>query len=337
MKNLIAIICPVIWLGVHGALADDAFRQLCQEKLAEADGAMTITGEDGWMFLNGELRHLSVGPFWGASAESVGKASKPEWRDPLPAIVDFHESLKEAGVELMLMPVPPKAAIYPDKLDASLSTDINTTTKTFYKLLREKGVNVIDLHPVLTDDEGVTYCKQDSHWSGRGCELAAQKIVETVKDREWLKNAPKITFATEERPTEITGDLYEALKGDKPDKETVPLKFVGMREGNAISPVDPDESSPVLLLGDSHTLVFHAGGDMLARGAGLADQLAHQLGFAIDLIGVRGSGATPARINLYRKSRANTDYLKGKKLVIWCFTAREFSEATSGWRNVPVK
>jgi len=49
---------------------------------------------------------------------------------------------------------------------------------------------------------------------------------------------------------------------------------------------------------------------------------------------VRGSGATPARINLLRQARANPDYLK-KKLVIWCFTAREFTES-NGWQKVPI-
>ena len=88
-------------------------------------------------------------------------------------------------------------------------------------------------------------------------------------------------------------------------------------------------------MGDSHTLVFHAGGDMLAAGAGLADQLAHDLGIAIDVIGVRGSGATPARVNLMRRAKSDPSYLAGKKALIWCFTVREFTEST-GWSKVPV-
>ena len=28
--------------------------------------------------------------------------------------------------------------------------------------------------------------------------------------------------------------------------------------------------------------------------------------------------------------------IKGKKYVIWCFSAREFTESTSGWPKVPV-
>ncbi len=86
-------------------------------------------------------------------------------------------------------------------------------------------------------------------------------------------------------------------------------------------------------MGDSHTLVFH---DFLAERAGLVDQLANELGFAPDLIGTRGSGATPVRITLYRRSLKEPGYLAKKKVVVWCFAAREFTEAAEGWARVPV-
>jgi alginate O-acetyltransferase complex protein AlgJ len=54
----------------------------------------------------------------------------------------------------------------------------------------------------------------------------------------------------------------------------------------------------------------------------------------VDLVAVRGSGATPARVNLLRRARTE-GYLAKKKVVIWCFGAREFTEA-SGWQKVPV-
>jgi hypothetical protein len=85
------------------------------------------------------------------------------------------------------------------------------------------------------------------------------------------------------------------------------------------------------LLGDSHNLVFHAGGDMHAQGAGLPDHLAHQLGFPVDVVAVRGSGATPSRLNLFRRR----DKMKGKRVVIWCLSVREFTEG-QGWRKIPI-
>jgi alginate O-acetyltransferase complex protein AlgJ len=148
-----------------------------------------------------------------------------------------------------------------------------------------------------------------------------------VKPLSWYAALPKQRFAAEERATEIRGDLARMLGLATP--EAVALRVVEAPGGG---PVTPSRESPLLLLGDSYTLVFHAGGDMHARGAGLADQLALELGFPVDLVGVRGSGATPARINLSRRPGG----LAGKKLVVWCFGARELTEAPQGWANVPV-
>jgi alginate O-acetyltransferase complex protein AlgJ len=36
-----------------------------------------------------------------------------------------------------------------------------------------------------------------------------------------------------------------------------------------------------------------------------------------------------------RAARADGNYLVGKKVVIWCFSAREFTES-AGWQKVPV-
>jgi alginate O-acetyltransferase complex protein AlgJ len=355
LKRTIRAISIGLLICCSPAAAQDAkpvedFRRVCGEKAAAANAAetMTVEGRDGWMFLAGELRHVSVGEFWGEAAPRVSKATKPEWSDPLAAILDFKAGLEQAGIELLIVPVPPKAIVYPEMVgDLSSSAAAAEGTprldpdhQKFYELLRARGVDVLDLYSAFSaarfDEAGAVYCKQDSHWSGRGCEIAAKQIAATVANREWLKEATKETFDSEVRETEIDGDLWNAAKGTKPSKETLPLRSVGKREGGALQPVAPDTASPVILLGDSHTLVFHSGGDMHASGAGLADQLALELGFPVDLIGVRGSGATPARISLYRRVRGDADYLKKKKLLIWCFTAREFTEATSGWRIVPV-
>ena len=53
------------------------------------------------------------------------------------------------------------------------------------------------------------------------------------------------------------------------------------------------------------------------------------------VLGVRGSGATPSRVSLYRRAKADPAYLTAKRLVVWCFSAREFTEG-SGRRKVPV-
>ncbi|HUS92993.1 MAG TPA: hypothetical protein VM695_14130 [Phycisphaerae bacterium] len=324
-----------------------AFRAECAAKYEAAVKAdtMTVAGADGWLFFHNELRHLSVGEFWGEKAVQVSRATAGQ--DPLPAILDYQASCRKLGIELVLLPVPPKAIVYADKLSDEVKPDargvpprLDIAHQAFYKLLREKGVTVLD----LTDDllaaraekgSEPVFCKQDTHWSGRACGIAARKIAELVQGRDWVKAIPRKTYDTQATPVQISGDLWRAMKGTKPPAESVTLRLVGTKGALGPTPIEPDPASPVLLLGDSHGLVFHMGGEMHATGAGLVDQMAFEFGCPMELIAVMGSGATPARISLYRKQRRIEGYLKTKKLIVWCFAAREFTES-SGWREVPV-
>jgi len=322
-------------------------------KIADKKYDSVIQGKDGWMFFAPEVRSVSVGKFWGEDAAKVGQAVDPKFADPLPAILDFKAQLDKLGIKLLLVPVPPKSVIYADKISGEIASPVkdgvlprvDTAHREFYQLLREKGVNVLDLTDEFlqkrnTNDDG-HYCKQDTHWSGNGCLLAAYKIKQIIKPGKFSATIPKTpNYQMQVKSVTIKGDLWHSLPAgvQRPKQESVVLVFRGTpdpKNKKNLIPIPTSQSSPVLLLGDSHTLVFHEGGDMHTKGAGLVDQLASNLGFPIDLLGVRGSGATPARTSLLRRARANPNYLKNKKWVVWCFSAREWTES-AGWQKVPI-
>lgn len=329
-----------------------AFREACSKQAEEAASAdrMTIRGTDGWLFLTREVRHMGVGPFWGKDAVAVSRSSRAKHADPLPAIVDFNAQLAKAGIELWLVPVPPKSSIYADKLCPDLIADggirVDPHHQSFFELLTSKGVNVVDLAPAFLaareDDEkqGPVYCKTDTHWSPRGCRLAAVQLAGEIGKRDWSKSLQKQKLDGRETVLEITGDLARIVaeaSGASAVREKLPAKSVVAKGEAGGKPVGTDSASPVLLLGDSHCLVFQIGGeDMHAQGTGLAAQLALELGAPVDMIGVRGSGSTSARRNLLFKARRDKTYLPGKKLVIWCFAARDFTESTEGWRKFTI-
>ena len=135
------------------------------------------------------------------------------------------------------------------------------------------------------------------------------------------------------RDIQIDGDLSKMLASDQKEIEKLSIREISDASGRLL---ESDESSPILLLGDSHVLVFYAGKDLYVKGAGISDQLAFAMSRSVDVIGVRGSGATPARLNLYRKAQRNPKYWAEKKIVVWCFAAREFTE-TDGWRVLPIE
>jgi alginate O-acetyltransferase complex protein AlgJ len=313
---------------------------------AERASAMAVAGREGWLFPVAELRHLAAGKFWGDAAAKVSRASKAEFADPLPAILDFKAQLDKAGIELVVVPVPGKSTIYPDMLSAAVTVApgaapprVDAADQEFMEVLRGAGVRVVDLVPEFlahrSGKEGQLFCKTDSHWSGNGCVVAARLIAAEIKDRPWLAAVPKISVVGVWRTADVAGDLAAPRTGKEPTPERVAIRFVGEKTGDDPEMIEANPKSPVVLLGDSSSLVFHAGADMHAVGAGLADQLTAELGFAMDLVAVQGSGTASARINLLRRSSSDPNYLKAKRLIIWCFVARDFTESQE-WKKVPI-
>ena len=115
----------------------------------------------------------------------------------------------------------------------------------------------------------------------------------------------KIKEAPVKSTIEIKGDLWISLGDNK-----LPTEKVNINTYNKAS--EPDDNSPVLIIGDSHCLIFHSDGDMLAKNSGLLENLASDLGFKADLIVVKGSGANSVRIDLYRKAN-NIEWLNKKR------------------------
>ena len=336
---------------------DEALIQLLFAEAAAAHAqahdadAMAVIGQDGFLFLSRELRHLSAGPFWGEHAQEAGQAPRPDQRDPLPVILDHHRQLSEQGIKLILVPVPPKAVVYPDKLSPRLATSITAAQEktatiprldihhqAFYAILDEHGVQVLDLVPLFLaarqdlDDDRHLYCRQDSHWSGRAMEITARALADMIGPADWFPE-PRETFSSASRTIQIRGDLLQAL--EEQDALQAAREQVSLTVVNDGAAAIADRASPIVMLGDSHLLVFHIGGNMHATGAGLGDLLAARLGFPLDVVGVRGSGVTAARVNVIRQSFRDPEYLPNKRVMVWLFAAREFTEASS-WAILPL-
>lgn len=314
---------PGLWccmaLGVLAADGAPDVAAFAREQLPKVEPkTITCKGNDGWLYSRNELEHLSKGPLVGGAAARAAKAGK--YPDPVPTITAFNDALKEQNIRLIIVPVPPKLALQP--LAPLKTGDAMVYLKPFYDELRAKGVDILDLSDDFAKAGVPVFCKQDAHWNPVGIALAAQKVAQQIGLRG---NAD---FKTTEKPVIIVGDLMASLDKNAAPSETLTIREI---EGKTF-----DETSPVLLLSDSHGLVFSAGGDMLAESAGFGEQLAHELRMPIDRIAVKGSAATAVRINLYRKAARNPNWLKNKKFVIWLFTCREFTETPNGWVNVPV-
>lgn len=273
-------------------------------------------GQGGWRFLPAELRFAS----------KLARADLEAQVAPaITAIADFASQLRDQGIQLLVVPVPPKALLRGEALGVSAEQQsaMNAGWEKILADLRGREVDVVDLAPAFAAAEDEPFCLRDSHWSGPGIALAAEHL---------LPRLAQAGLEAGRAPAEAAVWTAKTINGDLGgDQEEVRLQIRNTGADPAAS-----KGHPLLMLGDSHLLVFHSGGDLHATGAGLPDQLGAALGAMPDVIGVMGSGATSSRVALARRVRADSSYLPTKKVVVWCFAGREFTEADS-WKKIPLQ
>ena len=323
------LLCAGMFLSLTAAAAD--FSASVSSTLASAPKGQSAVagGVAPWRFLLKELAHLAKGDL--AKAASLAELNA-EGTDPVPVIQEYAAALKSLGVDLVLVAVPPKAAIYPEKFDPGLSLADAPSQKAFLDGIASTGIQVADLESLFRQHrqahpEEQLYCATDSHWSPRGAELAAQALARHIAAHPALAAAAKGSF-TVEAPEELEfhGDLLtDAEKASLPP-EVLPIRKVSPSTGG---------SSPVLVIGDSHCQIFRAGGAMLATQGGFIDHLAAALSLPIEEISSQASGADQPRADLARRTVKEPDFWSSRKIVVWLFTAREFTQGK--WRSIPAK
>lgn len=318
----------ILYLDIHSMPRADK-----QQEVLAGRGLSRRGVKKDWLFLNDDIRHMNAGEFW------------QEWEkggdlDVLDVVLDFQRRLRVLGVELLLVPVPTKALVYRDYLVGEEPVE---TGGEMFRLLEKEGIAVLNLSKVFMDhrkeESRALFCRTDSHWSPEGCNVAARAIAEVIKKKDWYKGLAHREY--EEGVTgllEIRGDL---LDEGSDELESLPIAEV-MGGGKLIAKVQAD--SAVVLLGDSHTLVFGDDSEVgkkkfFGDGGGLADYLALHSQVAVDVVSSLGSGMNGARGTLYRSRTLNKEfanYWKSKKVVIWCFSEREFSDPTGLSLKIPV-
>lgn len=312
-------------------------------KSAEAADTFSVPGAaKGWFFLKSELRQAGLGKYWEQPWEAV--VANPGKESPIPYMVEFQKALAEKGVELMVVPIPMKVSIYPEMFDAKFAPGDPYAPKPLYDQMRAEGLDVFDLEPVLAAlrATGKLYCEQDAHYSPRACEILAASLAKKIKAQDWSGQlTPEAIVRGEPTEIRITGDLVVGTSyASSTPAETLKVLFAGHSgSGGKIEPVAPDPTSPILLLGDSHTLVFQEGSSngMHCSGAGLLDQMQYELQSRIDHLGQRGSGSVQARKALYGKARSTAGFWEDKKLVIWVFSSREFTQSADKLMTIPIE
>ncbi len=315
------------WGGSYQAWAQSlaAFQADVRAQLdARPEELRGLIGRDGFLFFRGDMEYLLSGDL----------RDQPEGGNPWPAIMDFHKQLQARDIELLLVVIPTKAEVYPEKLSEHAPGGAMPYVAPYCrKLLSElagEGVHVVDLLPEFvarrdTGDEPL-YMPQDTHWTNSGLQLAAQIIARHVLALPGWAQMPstperyRTQGATCTRMGDICDMLTDAEKATRPPMKLQALQVI--EAGGEFYADDPD--SPLVMLGDSFTGVFHFED---CQHAGLSAHLARQLGAPIDLIMAQGSGP---RIR-GRLARRGHDAIEAKKIIIWTMVSRDLYQYWAPW------
>jgi hypothetical protein len=272
-------------------------------------GEKAILGRDGWLFYKPDVQYL---------VEAVQA-------DPLAAILTFQRQLSNRGIRLMVIPMPGKPSIYPDKL--THRAGFRSPTRDLIVRLRAAGIEAPDLFELFQASTEPHYLIRDTHWSGSAARLAAGAVARRIHDLGWL-NPGATEYDVRAVLVKRRGDIVRMLKAPELESqfpaEDVRCEQVVAANGELYK---DDPHSPVLVLGDSFMRIYEKDEP---GSAGFIAHLARALHAPLASIVNDGGASTLVRKELARKA----DLLKGKKLVIWEFVERDIRFGAEGWKDV---
>lgn len=304
-------------------------------------------GRDDWLFYRRDVDALTGPGFLepavlarrAAGGSEVAAAPQP---DPVRAIVDFRDRLASRGVGLVIMPVPVKPTIHPERFSARYAADAapvhNPSSAAFLDRLATAGVTVFDPSAALVaakaaDPARPVYLETDTHWTPAAMRRCATDLAALLR-RSFELPPATADFRVVDTRIEARGDVAAMLRfppgRDVFPRETVTIEQVTVGTGFW----RPDPAAEVLLLGDSFTNIFSLAAMNWGESAGLAEHLALALGLPIDVIARNDAGSHATREMLAAELARGRDRLAGKKVVVWEFAAREL--AGGDWKLLPL-
>ncbi|SOE57644.1 SGNH hydrolase-like domain-containing protein, acetyltransferase AlgX [Fibrobacter sp. UWT3] len=332
-------------------------------------------GEGRWLFYRQDVEFL-VQP----SPLDVRSAKLD---NPVQAILRFRDQLKAKGVELLVVVTPGKPSVYPERLtgvspvagingaDISRGATAAGHGKAILDSLTKLGLNTVDLYtPLLAakvDDAtlGPLYLNDDTHWTPRGAELAADVIARKVREMAEAGvvdiGEESMTYVASDSVADRMGDIgemsglnkFNVFKVQKVTGHVVMQQEVSERAQTSDSTETPADSladsaalqeavaydttrtpfkddfrkAKILILGDSFSRIYQTDSPV---NAGWIAHFAKEMGRPVASIVSDGGASTLVREKLARKAGV----LKGKKLLIWEFVERDLRFGAEGWKEV---
>ena len=288
----------------------------------------TVPGDGGWLFYQPGLDYvtgpgfLDPGLLRVRAARMIDRdrvdAAQP---DPRPALRALHEDLARAGIRLVLVPVPDKAAIEARRVapsvDVGAAVPGNPDWARFAGEMRAAGIEVFD---VPAPASRPAFLEHDTHWTPQYMQQVAEALARSIAPQ--LPPAEPAPLQIETTMVTHGGDLVDMLRLPKDQRLFAPQRVEITRVVSADGARwTPSGAADVLLVGDSFTNIYSDAAMGWGDSAGFAEHLSLALGSPLDVLAENGGAAAAVRLSLARAD--NRGRLAGKRLVIYQFAMRD--------------
>jgi hypothetical protein len=275
-----------------------------------------VEGLDGFLFWTHSFRVHS-------RRDLVGDTS-PE--SPIRSIKAFSKALRNDGIDLIVVPVPDKIAVYPDKFaPGKLQTGANPSVQMMGLVLDlcRRDVEAVDLYTLFhsyrrdTGDTSLLYYRCDSHYRPVAFALVANEIARRLaRYRQIGIGSSTPIYRTEliavDAPCDLLGHATPSVNRCQPiDTACRVLTVAGV-------PYAADDSARIVLGSDSFGTIM---ADKAANvGALIAARVGAPLAYA------SGSMRGPwVPLLFYRRPAA---FRANKRVVVWIVADRQFNSDT---------
>lgn len=238
-------------------------------------------------------------------------AGKP---GPLPMLSNLNRQLRLRGIDLIVVPIPHKEEVHADEFSSLAPADgiFLANRLRFLRQLLDADIEVVDLVPALREArrefDWLFYDADDFHPADGAIQVAAREVARRLERYDFRSAAGYVPLQSRLTAAEFT--ITDAAGGMKIGAR-YPATVVEMLGGGRVLRENKERNSPLVLMGDSVTIVPPQFGDK----ATIRAHLAHLTGIVPDHLTSMGGSAQAMR----HLAREGGHFLSDRAALVFVF------------------
>lgn len=138
-----------------------------------SNAGTVVKGTDGWLYYSDTLDDYT----------SKARLSENAVRNAARNIAIMQSYVQSKNAKFVFTVAPNKNSLYGENMPYYYSgkyTEVKTIN-ALEPLLKDKGINYVDLFSLFEDNEETLYLKRDSHWNNKGAMLVYNNVMDNLK------------------------------------------------------------------------------------------------------------------------------------------------------------